>query len=58
MWDRLRTSKTFWTAVGGIVTTVGMYYGGLLEITEAAGAVFAALQTIFIRDGIASAAGK
>jgi hypothetical protein len=58
MWNRLKTSKTFWTGVAAIVSSVGMWYGGILETPEALGAIFAALQTIFIRDGIASASGK
>jgi hypothetical protein len=58
MWNRLRTSKTFWTAIGGIITTLGLLYGDLITLQEAGAAIFVAVQTIFLRDGQATSSGN
>lgn len=53
MLKRLLTSKTAWTAVGGILVAVGMGLNGQLPWNEAGTIIFAGLMGLFIRDGVA-----
>jgi len=45
-------TKTFWTAVAGIVTAVGGYLAGELGAMATIGACLAGLSIIFTRQGI------
>ena len=48
----LLKSKTFWTAVAGIITAVGAYSTGEIDLATAVQGVFAALIVIFLREGV------
>ncbi len=53
MLSRLKTSKAFWAAVGGILIAVGMGFNGQMEWEMVARTCFDAVLVIFVRDGIA-----
>lgn len=55
-WNPLR-SKTFWTAIGAIAVAMGAYVSGQIGKVELIAAIFAALQTIFIRHGVEKSKG-
>lgn len=46
-------TKTFWTGLGLIVAAVGGYFMGELDGVGVAAAIFAGLQSMFVRDAIA-----
>lgn len=48
----LLRSKTFWTAVAGIITATGAYFTGEITLATAIQSVFAALVVIFLREGV------
>lgn len=50
---RLWTSKVFWTAVAGLVTTLGLAATGEIQWLEAGKLAFVALTTMFFRDTLA-----
>jgi len=54
----LQGKKTYITAAVGILTAIGMYAGGQIELTGLVAAVWAAVQTCFIRAGVDNAAAK
>lgn len=45
-------SKTFWTAVSGIVGAVGAWQTGAVDAATAAQTVFGGLLAVFLRDGM------
>mgnify|MGYP001616830897 FL=1 len=47
------TSKTFWAGVAGIITAVGGYLTGELQLAASLQLVFTSLIGIFLRMGIA-----
>ncbi|MBU0907748.1 MAG: hypothetical protein KKE05_06350 [Nanoarchaeota archaeon] len=51
----LLKSKTFWAAIAGIITAVGAYLTGEMELATAIQTGIGCLLAIFIRDGIATA---
>lgn len=57
MLDRLKGSKTFWAAVVVVVTAVGAYLTGEIELSALLTAVSTAVIGIFLRDGIAKTGG-
>lgn len=48
-------SKTFWAAIGGVVTAIGSAVVGIITPVEAAQVVWAAFLAIFVRDGMTGA---
>ena len=50
----LLKTKTFWTAIIAVLTTVGGYVQGAVTVKEAAFAILTTLYAVFIRDSIAS----
>lgn len=44
--------KTTWTAIAGIVTAVGAYFSGDVELGNTVQLVFAGLVAIFLRQGV------
>ena len=53
MFSRLVKSKTFWTALTGIIAAVGAKVTGEIETTAMLQTIGAALLAMFIRDSIA-----
>lgn len=53
MFDRLKTSKAAWTALGGAVTAVSMAWSGQLPWDQALELTWTAFMVVFVRDGIA-----
>lgn len=51
--QKLFGSKTFWTALIGLASAGVAFAFGEIKLPEFAGAVFVALQAIFLRDAIA-----
>lgn len=51
----LLKSKTFWTAITGILGTLGGYMQGAVSLKEAAFAILGSLMAIFIKDAMVSA---
>lgn len=49
---KLLGTKTFWLALGGIVTAGSSYFQGVTTGKETIAAVFTGLLGIFLRDGI------
>jgi CDP-diglyceride synthetase len=52
----LLKSKTFWTAIGGIITTVGAAMTGTMTWSQAIMPILTALIGIFLKDGQINAA--
>ncbi len=50
----LVTTKTFWTAVAGVITTVGAVVTGEMGWTSAIAPTVMSLLGVFIRDGMIS----
>lgn len=55
MWDRLKTSKTFWTSLAGIVTLIGAGFMGEMPWLDVVRDGLVAVLAIFVRDGVAKA---
>lgn len=53
MLKRLKASKTFWVAVGGILMSVGAVLAGQIEWGDAVPRIMECALAIFVRDGIA-----
>lgn len=48
----LLKTKTFWTAVAGVVSTIGAYYTGDVDKVTALQTVFGGLLAVFLRQGM------
>lgn len=57
MLDRLKGSKTAWAAITAIITAVGAYFTGAIDMGVLLGTVSTAVIGIFLRDGIAKNGG-
>jgi len=44
--------KTSWTAIAGMVTAVGAYVAGEIELSTLIEALFAGMSFIFLRQGV------
>lgn len=53
MWKRLKNTKSLYLALGGILTAVGAYLSGQIELHAMILAIFNGLALIFLRDGVA-----
>lgn len=53
MFKRLITSKTAWTAVAGIATAIGAYFGDEIDVKTMVFAIGNGLAVLFLRDGMA-----
>lgn len=53
MWNRLRTSKTVKTAIGGMLVAIGSWMGDQIDTPALVTALIAGLLIIFMRDGVA-----
>lgn len=56
-WSELFRSRTFWSAIGAAVTAVGLGIAKVVTWPEVLATVWAAAQTIFIRNAVAAPAG-
>ena len=55
---KLSGKKTYFTAAAAIITALGAYLTGGVDLTVTIQAVFAALMVIFLRKGVTSEAAK
>lgn len=49
---RLKGSRTFWGAIGGMLVAVGSYFGDQLTMKELILALVGGIELIFLRDGM------
>ena len=50
--------KTYFTAAAAVITALGAYFTGGVDLTVTIQAVFAALMIVFLRKGVTSEAAK
>jgi hypothetical protein len=50
-WAELVKSKTFWTAIGGMVTTIGACVQGAMDWKSAIMPILVSLIGLFLKDG-------
>jgi len=55
---KLSGKKTYFTAGAAVVTALGAYFAGEVDLTVTIQAVFAALMVVFLRTGVTSEAAK
>ena len=55
---KLSGKKTYFTAGAAVVTALGAYFAGEVDLTVTIQAVFAALMVVFLRKGVTSEAAK
>ena len=55
---KLSGKKTYFTAAAAVITALGAYFAGGVDLTVTIQAVFAALMVIFLRKGVTSEASK
>jgi hypothetical protein len=48
-------TKTFWAALGGLMTVVGTYFAGEAALSDVLNALWQAAMVVFLRHGIAKA---
>ena len=56
--EALKGKKTYFTAGAAVLTALGAYFTGEVDLTVTIQAVFAALMCIFLRQGVTSEAKK
>ena len=54
----LSGKKTYFTAVAAVITALGGYFAGEVDITVTIQSVFAALMVVFLRKGVSSEVSK
>jgi len=54
----LSGKKTYFTAGAAVITALGAYFAGEVDLTVTIQAVFAALMVVFLRKGVTSEAAK
>lgn len=54
----LSGKKTYFTAAAAVVTALGAYFTGEVDLTTTIQSVFTAIMVIFLRQGVASEAKK
>ena len=55
---KLSGKKTYFTAGAAVITALGAYFAGEVDLTVTIQAVFAALMVVFLRKGVTSEAAK
>jgi hypothetical protein len=55
---KLSGKKTYFTAGAAVITALGAYFAGEVDLTVTIQAVFAALMVVFLRTGVTSEAAK
>ena len=58
MKDKLSGKKTYFTAAAAVITALGAYFAGEVDLTVTIQAVFAAAMVVFLRKGVTSEAAK
>ena len=58
MKEKLSGKKTYFTAAAAIITALGAYFTGGVDLTVTIQSVFAALMIVFLRKGVTSEAAK
>ena len=58
MKDKLSGKKTYFTAGAAVLTALGAYFAGEVDLTVTIQAVFAALMVVFLRSGVTKEAEK
>ena len=56
--EALKGKKTYFTAGAAVLTALGAYFAGDVDLTVTIQAVFAALMVVFLRQGVTSEAKK
>jgi hypothetical protein len=56
--EALKGKKTYFTAGAAVLTALGAYFAGEVDLTITIQAVFAALMVIFLRQGVTSEVAK
>ena len=56
--NKLSGNKTYFTAGAAVITALGAYFAGEVDLTVTIQAVFAALMVVFLRKGVTSEAAK
>ncbi len=56
--EALKGKKTYFTAGAAVLTALGGYFAGEVDLTVTIQAVFAALMVVFLRQGVTSEAAK
>lgn len=56
-WSELVRSRTFWSAVSGFLTAIGLFVAGQIGLPSLIGALYLALVAIFIRDAVSAGGG-
>ena len=56
--EALKGKKTYFTAGAAVLTALGAYFAGEVDLTVTIQAVFAALMVVFLRQGVTSEAKK
>ena len=56
--EKLSGKKTYFTAAAAIITALGAYFTGGVDLTVTIQSVFAALMIVFLRKGVTSEAAK
>ena len=54
----LSGKKTYFTAAAAVITALGGYFAGEVDLTVTIQSVFAALMVVFLRKGVSSEAAK
>jgi len=54
----LSGKKTYFTAAAAVITALGAYFTGEVDLTTTIQSVFTAIMVIFLRQGVASEAKK
>ncbi len=54
----LSGKKTYFTAFAAVITALGGYFAGEVDLTVTIQSVFAALMVVFLRKGVSSEASK
>ena len=58
MKEKLSGKKTYFTAAIAVITALGAYFTGGVDLTVTIQSVFAALMVVFLRKGVTSEAAK
>ena len=56
--EALKGKKTYFTAGAAVLTALGAYFAGEVDLTITIQAVFAALMVVFLRQGVTSEVAK
>lgn len=56
--EALKGKKTYFTAAAAVLTALGAYFAGEVDLSVTIQACFAALMVVFLRQGVTSEAKK